>query len=1380
MRKKIPFVSRCVRPACWLFATLSFFAMSPAVAQLLTPPSGIPFSQSTIDASNPRNPNCKAIGDIDGDGFLDVLASSNIYTEGLYWYKYPAWTKYRIATGSFTTDMQTADVDGDGDLDVVIPKNGSAVTWYENPRPAGNPGVDQWSEHLIGFASTHDISTGDLDNDGRLDVGVRLNTTTIFFRNADLSWTSLILNTPGGEGLAFGDIDGDGDLDIAAGGTWLENPLPSGNPRTVAWVQRQFAAGWVPHTTVQIFDINSDGRKDIFLSPSESANGKISWFESATPRTGPWTEHVVATGVSYVHEFHLADFDNDGDRDIAFAEMHQSSLKRVGLFLNNGGGLSWTEQDIATTGSHDIRVGDFGNDGDIDIIGANWDDGNTFGAPILFWENRLNNPVLTLDSWQRNVVDASRPWQSMFVAAADIDRDGKKDIITGAWWYRNPGTASGTWIRNTIGSPLNNMASVFDFDNDGAADILGTQGVGSSSNSQFVWARNNGTGSFTILNNIPNGTGEFLQGVETRRFANIASEAYKVALSWHAGGVGIQMLTVPENPSTGSWGLSLASSTTQGEQVSGKDIDNDGYIDLMLGTKWLRNNSGSGWSPYTLSNNTGHPDRNRVADISRDGKPDVVVGYEAINLPGRLAWYEQPSTPTGLWTEHVISDVVVGPMSVDLADMDRDGDLDVIVGEHNYATPSTARLLIFENVDGYGNSWTIHTVFTGDEHHDGAQVVDIDNDGDLDIISIGWQNYKTILYENRAITEGGGIFPAIISHPSDRTVVEGQTATFTVVATGTAPLDYQWLKNNVPLRNAVSATYVTPPTTLADNNTNFRCVVTNIYGSVTSNQAILTVASVGSPPTITSHPANKTVTLGQTATFSVTASSTQPMTYQWLKNGSNISGATSASYTTPVVVAGDNGATFRCSVSNIYGSTLSNNATLTVIPPNTFRVTRGLQALYNFEEGSGSVVNDVSGAGTPLNLTVADPSNVTWGPGYLSVNTSTIISTPILATKIYNACRLTDEITIEAWVRPANTTQNGPARIVTLSSDALNRDFTLGQGVAGGASNAYDLRRRTSTTSSNGTPSLSTTAGSLSAQLTHVVATRSASGINKIFINGVETATGSVEGSFSNWENYKLAFANELTNDRPWLGEFHLVAIYNRALTTSEINQNYSAGPFGQWGIFGNLKLMMQGPFDAGGDTMRAAIQNVLPFTQPFNVPPWTYAGQENVSSIPNGVVDWVLIELRTGTAAGTKVAARAGFLRTNGIVVDVDGGQLKFQNILDGNYYVVIRHRNHLSVMSASAASLSQASDLYDFSAGTQNAYGSQPLVKLSGIVYGFYGGDADASGLVTSQDANLVLPNFNRLGYNAGDLNLSGIVSTSDLKIIFDNLNRATQVPP
>ena len=88
-------------------------------------------------------------------------------------------------------------------------------------------------------------------------------------------------------------------------------------------------------------------------------------------------------------------------------------------------------------------------------------------------------------------------------------------------------------------------------------------------------------------------------------------------------------------------------------------------------------------------------------------------------------------------------------MSLDVADMDADGDRDVVVGEHNLANPASARLFIFENLNGRGSSWTRHTVYMGDEHHDGAQVADMDGDGDLDIVSIGWGHNRVLLYENR-------------------------------------------------------------------------------------------------------------------------------------------------------------------------------------------------------------------------------------------------------------------------------------------------------------------------------------------------------------------------------------------------------------------------------------------------------------------------------------------------------------------------------------------------------------------------------------------------------------------------------------------------------
>src|SRR6185312_16286913 len=139
--------------------------------------------------------------------------------------------------------------------------------------------------------------------------------------------------------------------------------------------------------------------------------------------------------------------------------------------------------------------------------------------------------------------------------------------------------------------------------------------------------------------------------------------------------------------------------------------------------------------------------------------------------------------------------------------------------------------------------------------------------------------------------------PSITQQPANKTVTVGQTATFSVTATGTAPLSYQWQKGTTNIAGATSSSYTTPVTVSGDNNSQFRVVVSNSVNSVTSNAATLTVNSPVAP-SITQQPADKTVSAGQTATFSVTATGTAPLSYQWKKGTTNITNATSASYTT--------------------------------------------------------------------------------------------------------------------------------------------------------------------------------------------------------------------------------------------------------------------------------------------------------------------------------------------------------------------------------------------------------------------------------------------------------------------------------------------------
>jgi hypothetical protein len=131
--------------------------------------------------------------------------------------------------------------------------------------------------------------------------------------------------------------------------------------------------------------------------------------------------------------------------------------------------------------------------------------------------------------------------------------------------------------------------------------------------------------------------------------------------------------------------------------------------------------------------------------------------------------------------------------------------------------------------------------------------------------------------------------PSISSQPASITVMVGQTASFSVTAKGTAPLSYQWQKNGAAISGATSSSYTTSATASTDNGALFAVVVSNSVGKVTSSSATLTVNSA---PSITIQPVSKTVTAGQTATFAVSATGGAPLSYQWGKNGTPISGAT--------------------------------------------------------------------------------------------------------------------------------------------------------------------------------------------------------------------------------------------------------------------------------------------------------------------------------------------------------------------------------------------------------------------------------------------------------------------------------------------------------
>jgi hypothetical protein len=170
---------------------------------------------------------------------------------------------------------------------------------------------------------------------------------------------------------------------------------------------------------------------------------------------------------------------------------------------------------------------------------------------------------------------------------------------------------------------------------------------------------------------------------------------------------------------------------------------------------------------------------------------------------------------------------------------------------------------------------------------------------------------------------------AIVAPPGNQVVASGQSAQFTVLASSAAPVSFQWMKGSTAIPGANAYVYTTPVATDADNGSTYSVVVTSGATSVTSTSASLSVVAP-SVPTITTAPLAQSAAAGTSAQFSVVAAGSPTLTYQWRKGGTPIAGATSASYTTPALVSGDNGSTYDVVVNNSAGTVTSAAAKLTV------------------------------------------------------------------------------------------------------------------------------------------------------------------------------------------------------------------------------------------------------------------------------------------------------------------------------------------------------------------------------------------------------------------------------------------------------------------
>lgn len=221
------------------------------------------------------------------------------------------------------------------------------------------------------------------------------------------------------------------------------------------------------------------------------------------------------------------------------------------------------------------------------------------------------------------------------------------------------------------------------------------------------------------------------------------------------------------------------------------------------------------------------------------------------------------------------------------------------------------------------------------------------------------------------------------------------------------------------------------------------------------------------------------------------------------------------------------------------------------------RSPNGLLALYDFTSPDGDLVRDRSGSPDPVDLKISDTREIRWTEGSMEFIGKAILRSSRSATRLSDSIRLTGRLTVEAWLRPAALDQTGPARILTISSGSSSRNFTLGQDGP-----RFEVRMRHTRSTDNGQPSLATPPDSATTNLTHVVYTRDRVGRTRLYLDGQLVREEVGPGTTVNWDgSYPIALGNELSNDRPWRGTLHLVALYSRELLPEEVEAHFAAGP---------------------------------------------------------------------------------------------------------------------------------------------------------------------------------------------------------------------------
>jgi len=375
---------------------------------------------------------------------------------------------------------------------------------------------------------------------------------------------------------------------------------------------------------------------------------------------------------------------------------------------------------------------------------------------------------LAIDKWQYIQVDSSRQkwgdwdkpdWLRYFgLDMKDINKDGYKDIISGRYFYLNPGgNMEQEWNRSDLGMNVDGYLFA-DVDGDYYADVI------AEALPYVYWfeADNLQGSTWTCrkIGEIPET--DHVNGQGGRSGVLVSGGKGEIIL---AANEGIWAATIPADPNIQSnWKFNLIIKSGSSEGIGMGDIDGDGDLDLAAGDMdeedkdvsrqlyWHENpgSINSEWVKHKVGTAINAVDRVEIADLNGDNRADIAISEEmwpGMEPEANLIVFNNPGNgKDGAWERNIVF-TGYSVNNLDAADIDNDGDIDLVTCEHK---GKEFRLMLFQN-DGKG-SFTMHLTDKGHESHLGTQFADLDSDGDLDIVSIAWDNYKFLhVWRNDAL-----------------------------------------------------------------------------------------------------------------------------------------------------------------------------------------------------------------------------------------------------------------------------------------------------------------------------------------------------------------------------------------------------------------------------------------------------------------------------------------------------------------------------------------------------------------------------------------------------------------------------------------------------